>query len=140
MNVFDVGRHLTAVTDALVIVIDLQDVLAKRICVEYLADRKIHERLERVAGDLLVSDKGNFGKDRILDDAIRDRDAVRALAHQRRGDIGKVAESVDSGKVLLHDLRVIGLAGPRRYDGHDDLRRHAKVARDVNGDDLRRRA
>ena len=137
LDVFDVGRNLTAVADALVIVIDLQDVLAKRIGVEYLTDRKIHERQERVAGNLLVSDEADLCKDRILDDAISDRYAVRPLAHQRRRDVGEVAERVDSGKVVLDDLRVVGLAGPRPDDRHDDLRRHAKVARDVNGDDLR---
>ncbi len=138
IDVLDVGRHLSAVTDALVVIIDLQHVLPKGIRVKDLAHRKIHQRQQGIAGDFIVSGKDDLRNDGILDDAVRDRDAAGSLAHQRRGNVREVSERVDAREVFLHDLRVVWLPRACRDDTHDRLRRHVKVAGYVDRDDLRR--
>ena len=55
VDVLDVRRNLTAVSDSLVVVIDLEHVFAERVRVEDLTDGKVHQRGERVARDLLIA-------------------------------------------------------------------------------------
>ena len=96
VDVFDVRRDLAAVADALVVIVDLEHVLTERVRVEDLSDRKIHQCQKRVARHLGVAGEGDLRDDRVLDDAVGNRNAVRPRAHQRRRDVGEVSKRVDA--------------------------------------------
>ena len=107
VDILDVGGNLSTVADPLVVVIDLQHVLAERVGVEDLPDRQVHQRQQGVAGNLLVPRERDLRNHRILDDAIRDRDPAGALADERRSDVGKIPERVDPRQIALHDLWIV---------------------------------
>ncbi len=130
-------RHLAAVTDLVVVRIDLEHVLMERVRIEHLTGSGIHESEQRVARNVRVSGEDDPLNDRIFDHAIGDRYAVRPLPDQRWYLVGKVAEVVDRGKVFANRLLVERLSDFGLNDRHDFVGRDVDVPRDRHGHDDR---
>jgi len=137
IHIGDVSGDLPAVADFVIVRIDLEDVLLVGLEVEDLTNGRVHERQERVGRHVRVAGEVDERDDRVLDDAERDRDAVRALFDHRRGLIRKETEVVDRPQVFLHDGRVEGVADFGPYDGQDALGGDMRIARDRDRDDRR---
>ena len=137
VDVADVRRHLAAVADALVVVIDLEHVRTERVAIKDLADRKIHQREQRIVRHALVAGEADLRDQRILDHAIGDRHAVGTRTHERRCNRREIPERIDALEVGLHDLGIVGHARTCLDDLHDRRRRDVEVPRDVDRDDLR---
>jgi hypothetical protein len=74
----------------------------KRVRVEDLADRRIHQREQRIAGHVIVPAEDDLLDHRILDHTEGDRDAAGTLADERRHLIGEVAEIEDALEIGAH--------------------------------------
>ena len=110
----------------------------KRVAVEDLADRGIHQREQRIGRHVCVAVEQNLGDDRILDHAEGDRDSVRALLNHRRHLVGEVSERKDVREVFLHGALVERVADLRLYHSKNTIRRNVDVTGDGNRDDFRR--
>ena len=84
---------MAAVADLVVIRINFEHVLVKRIRVEHLADGRIHQGQQRVGRDVRIAVERDARNDGIFDHPVGDGDAAGTLTDQRNGQrIGKVAE------------------------------------------------
>ena len=138
VDVGDVRGQLAAEADLVVVAVHLQHVLLVGLDVEDLARCRVHQREQRVGRDARVAGKPDRRDDRVLDDAVGDRDAVRALLDDRRRLVGEEPEVRDGAEVLLHDGGVERIADLRLHDGKDAVGWDVRVSGDRDRHDGRR--